>query len=442
MLKKVLMTAVAVAALLTVTTAMAGTVFLPSAMNQTIEGVQYRSIIWITNTGEGPTRVNLRYIPMGTDGAAALEAEEVEYDESVVVQPASTVVLTAAYGPQGMLEVTSEGKIHAVSELNAFSASGQKLTSASVPLIGADRTLGGGETAELMALERQIGASQTNVGINNLDFEANECRIRVYDSLGEQLAGTAIVTVPPLGQLEFYDAFGILGEPSIDGARIAVTCEAPFYAYATLLSRVPFAVHFIAPAAGGDLALAGPPASGTLLERNGQFFAPRQGDSLLNLPLPLEPGVDYESVTVEVDMFVATLPTTLFTSTLQLRRRGPGGLFWAHTIRGGGRQKTLLDMGVGDALVHQGPNGTWFERSNYRLVVHYDVNVGQIDWQVFRNNQLVEQLVRPIGRFDLRHDGQGVDLIFGLDKVYDNAFFPPWGFRFSNLRVSAVASTQ
>lgn len=443
MMKKVLMAAVAVTALLTATVASAGMLYLPLAANQTIEGVQYRSIVWITNNGQGPAQVDLRFIPTGTDGAVGLEADPVVYDETLVIAPGTTFVTSAALGSLGMLEITSEGNIHALSELNAFSPSGQKLTTTSVPLLDAGNILSPGETAQLLALERQINASQTNLGLVNLNNEESECRIESYDALGQPIAGAAIITVPPLGHREFNDALGILGVPSIDGARFAVTCDSPFYTYATLLSRFPEAIHFVTPAAGGNEALAGPPQSGTILNRPGQFFAASRSNPLQRVALPLEQGVDYQSVTVEVDMFVpGSLPTTLFTSTLQLRRAGRNGLFWAHTIRGGGRLKTLLDMGVGDGLVHQGSDRTWGLGSTYRVVAVYDVELGQIDWQVYRGNRQVERLVRSIGRFDLRHDGQGIDLIFGQDKVYDNAFFPPWGFRFSNLRVSAVATTQ
>ena len=439
MMKKTLTAVAASVAILVAGSVSAGTVYLPLAMNKTVEGKQYRTIIWATNTTNEPVKVDLRFIPSMTDGTLGFDDPP---DETVTVPPRLSQPLTAAYDQLGMLEVRSEGDLHYVGELHSFSPGGQRLSSTSIPVVDASNLLSAGATAHLLALERQPEGSESNLGIINLGGDEAACKIKAYRPDGSQILGTAIVSVPALGHREFPDAFGILGEPSIDGARFAVSCDQPFYAYGILLSWIPDSTQFVAPARGGDSALTDPAKSGKLINLPGNFFTSTQSNGELRIALPIDAGVQYDSMTIDFDMFLSRLPTDFFTATVQLRRNSKGGLFFAHTIRGGGRQKSILDMGVGDGLVHQGNNGTWAERSQYHLRFEYDTVAGFIDLLVTRGNQQVEHMRGAIGRFDLMHSGEGIELIFGLPKAYDNAYFPPWGSRFSNLVLSGVASVQ
>jgi|GEM_PF-4043604 len=440
-MKKIFPLAAAVACLLIAGVAVAGTVYLPGAMNQTIEGKQYRSLLWITNTGNQPADVVLRFIPSLVDGTEGLE--EGEFDQAIIVPANSTVPVSAGLGKIGMLEArTDSDNVFYVGELNSFSQGGQKLAATSVPLIDAQNLLSAGSTAHLLALERQTGVAQTDLGLVNLGSEETDCTIRAFRPEGAQIQSTVTIPVPPLSHRDFSGAFGILGESTVDGARFEVSCADPFYAYATILSRVPDSTQFVTAAAGGGDGLIDPSATGEIARLNGQFFRSSQTQGQMSVELNVPPGVNYDSMTVEFDMQTARFPTNLFTATAQLRRGGAGGLFWAHTIRGGGRNKTLLDMGVGDGLVHQGGNGKWAENAPYHIRAHYDTVAGRIDWHVTQGNRTVERINARIGRFDLRHDGQGIDLIFGLSRAFDNAFFPPYNFRFSNLSVTGVASVD
>ena len=427
------------ACLLFAAAASAGTVYLPAAMNQTIEGKPYRSLLWITNTGNQPAQVGLRFIPSMSDGTEGLA--EGGFDQVVVVQAGSTVPVSAGLGKIGMLEARTESEsIFYVGELNSFSQGGQKLASTSVPLIDAESLLSAGSTAHLLALERQVAAAQTDLGVVNLGADETECVIRAFRPEGGQIQSTVTIPVPALGHRDFSGAFGILGESNLDGARFEVSCADPFYAYATILSRLPDSTQFVAPAAGGGDGLIDPVATGEIVRLDGQFFRSTQNQGELRIPLDVPVGVGYDSITVEFDMRTARFPEQHFAATAQLRRRGTGGLYWAHTIRGGGRNKTILDMGFEEE--HRGRNGAWAENARYRVRVEYDTVAGRIDWRVSQGNRTVEHINAPIGRFDLRHDGQGIDLIFGLSRVYDGAFFPPYNFRFSNLSVTGVASVE
>jgi hypothetical protein len=435
MSKRILLSLAAVVAILAAGAAAAGTVYLPLATNQSLDGKQYRTIIWATNTSNQSVQVQLRFIPSGTDGTVGFDGPA---DETFFVGPRQSMPVAAGLGSIGMLEVRSDANLSYIGELHSFNPGGQRMSSTAVPLVDASRMLSAGETAQLLAMERQPAGSESNLGILNLGGDEAACTIRAFRPNGTQIQGSATVAVPPLGHREFPDALGILGEPSIDGARFEVSCDQSFYAYGVLLSRIPDSTQFVAPAAGGENALIDPAKSGQIVNMGGNFFSANVTKGALTIPVVVPAGVNYETMTFEWDMWVPKLPTPLFTATMQFRRNSKGGLFWAHTIRGGGRNKSILDMGVGDGLVHQGESGVWVENANHHVRVHYDTTAGIIELEVSRNGRVVERQRGGIGRFDLGHSGEGMVLIIGLDKAYDNAFFPPWGFRFSNLRVTGL----
>lgn len=430
--KKLIMAVFVALSLLAAGVASAGTVYLPLAINQEADGAFYRTLLWATNTGDKASQVEVRFISTRTNGVDGGKVRKVN------VAPGASVPIGNELQGNGFAEITADEQVVFVAELKSFGASGQPLSSASVPLVDSENLLPAGAIAHLLALERTISVSTTNLGILNLGPEPTECTVRAFRPDGRQIQGTVRLDMWALGHVEFEDAFGILGEPSIDGARFQVSCDAPFFAYASLFSTLPDAIHFVIPARGGPGALPSPIAGGTLVNVPGNFFTANPAKSILEIPLPIEAGQQFSSITVEFDLATQRFPTDLFTATVGLLRPVPGGLYWNHTVRAGGRFRSVLDMGVGDSLVHRGQTNVWGEFTNYRVKAIYDTSTGTIDFQLFRGNQLVEQLIGAIGRFNLSHNGEGIFVVFGLSKIYDNAFFPPYNWRFSNLKVSGV----
>jgi hypothetical protein len=410
--------------------AAAATHYLPLAVSQTTNGKQLRSLLWITNGGSQPAEVRVRFIPTMTDGAAAVG----QGVQVVQVQPGASVPVAAAGGGVGMLEVSaSAGQLDFAGELNTFAGNGQRRSAAGMPLVGAGDVVPAGGTVRLLALERQPGAAETDLGLLNLGSEEGSCTIHAFRVDGSRIRSAATVWMPALGHREFLDAFGILGEGGLDGARFDVTCDQPFWAYAVVQGLAPDSTQFVVPAAHLADGLADAVADPGLL-RQGTFFTATEAEGELRIRLPLDAGVAYRSVEVEVDFALGNLPTIYYTSTLQVRRNGKGGpLYWAHTIRGGDRMKSVLDMGA--EKIYGGKNGIWQEQASHRLLARYDTVAKTLVFEVRRGGALVERLQAPAAHLDLRHGGEGIDLVFGQAKVFTNAFYPPFGSRFSNLRV-------
>ncbi|HEX2254905.1 MAG TPA: hypothetical protein VHQ65_16695 [Thermoanaerobaculia bacterium] len=441
MKNKIVLTALA--AVLAAAPAFAGTLYVPMAVDKQIDGELQRTLVWVTNPTGTPQQFEMRFISTGTDGT------EGEADRKVTVPPLATVVVNPApAGGLGIAELTGPDELIYVGELNSFGTDGQLIDSSAMPLVGSQNLIAAGAPAHLQALEREVAGTRTNLGITNLGTGEAACTVKAFRPSGAQIQGTATVPVAPLGHIEFSDAFDILQEPSIDGARFEISCNEPFYPYAAIYGEFPDFVKFVGPSESGASNLLPPgdrPISGELVRQNGSFFLPRTGDSYMEIDLPIPAGQRYDSLSVEFDMQTSKFPTTFFISTFGLLRPVRGGTYFAHTIRGN-NGKSILDMGIGEihdgGIVHRGETGVWEQNGTHNVRVHYDTVNGTILWEVRRGGQLVERIQGAIGRFNLVHNGEGFKLIFGLSKVYgDGAFFPPWNFRFSNLVVRGVPSS-
>jgi hypothetical protein len=436
-------TALAVAALLWAGTATAGTVYLPFAANKAIGGKTYRTNMWITNTGFQAQEVTLRFIPADTPGV------EGGSTATITVGPRQTFkALVGEVGQVGMVEATGGDDIVYSARLDSFSSGGLTQSRANLPLIGAKAVYAAEEMVHLQGGERTKAGSSTHLGIATFGAEAGQCVIKVFRSVGGQVQSTATVVAPELGQRYFEDVFDILGEESIADARFEVSCDVPFFPYLVLLGSTPDSTQFGMPAAIGadSLTLAAPgPKAGELARHNGEFFHPVQGASSMEIPLPIAAGVVYDSITFEFDVWVFDLPGpaggTNFTGTVIFMRPSKGGTFLAHTIRANGLGKSILDLG--NHQVARGESGVWQERAQHHVKATLDQANRRLTWEVSRNGSRLETVTANMDARQIVHSGEGLKLLLGLPKVYDEgAYLPPWGSVFSNLVVSGVPRPQ
>ncbi|HEX2165125.1 MAG TPA: hypothetical protein VHM02_14370 [Thermoanaerobaculia bacterium] len=453
--------ALAVAAL----PALAGTVVLPHAEHRQVDGEVRQVLLWATNPTAEPRDFTVRFIPTNVDGRTGAQAAK-----HYRVPAGGTIpVGTAPFGAVGMAEITGYEHLAFTGELNVLTTGNQLIASTEVPLVGSGDLVPARTWAHLLALERDHTMRTSDLGIVNLSRAAGSCTVASMRADGSWIEAPNEIALAPAGHRFFPDAFGALGEPQLDGGRFQITCTVPFWPYAAVTGQVPDFAKLVVPAATGQSALgpltnpppAGPPSSnpppsnppptnpppsnpppppsgpvaGELMRRDGTFHATPQGSSYMEITLPIARGQRYRSLTIDFDLATGRFPSNLYIGTVGLMRPVRRGTFFAHTVRAD-RGKTIIDMGVGDGLVHRGGNDVWRPNTNYHVRVHYNGAGRQIVWELFRGGALVERVAGRVGHPDLVHNGEGIKLFFGLDKAYDNAFFPPWGWRFSNLVVS------
>jgi len=417
----------------------AGTLYLPLAAEQSIDGEHHRTLLWATNPSSSAKTFSVRFIPTGSAGTGG------EADASHVVPPGATVPIAAVDAGVGMLEVTGPDELAFIGELNTFGPTGQLIHSTEIPLVGLRNMLASGETAHLLALEREIAGSRTDLGIDNLGTAEASCTIRTFRADGSQILSTVTLTVPALGQRFFPDAFGILSEPSIDGGRFEVSCNQSFFAWAAVFGEFPDFSKFVVPSSGGLPTTGAPdpnpndpvpnPGEQVVVRRPGQFFAGRNGASKVEIAIPTPEGEYYSRGVIEMDVQTGVI-NKVFTTVVGLLRPNPNrALYFGHFVRGENKhglvQKTILD--VDHEVSHDGANGVWLRNASYHVRFVYDTVGRNIELTVTRGGLVVERLTGRITNLDLGHDGQGMKLIFGIDGVAADAYYPPIGWTFSNL---------
>lgn len=456
--RKTVLALAAAAVVVTALPAVAGTVYLPHAEYRQIEGEFRQVLLWVTNPTAEPHNFSLRFIPTDTDGRESAGAPQ-HYQ----VPPGGTMPIgTAPLGSIGMAEISGYEHLAFVGELNVLTPDHRQISSTEIPLVSSSDVVPARTWAHLVALEREHTMRTSDLGLLNLSGEAGTCTVASFHAGGNWIQAPVEVPLAAYGHRFFDDAFGLLGEPQLDGARFQISCSVPFWTYSTVVSRVPEFVKIAVPAQTGQSTLlppSAPPASpppaspppatpppadpppqgqsGELVRLDGTFLHAVQGASYTDIVLPIPRGKRYRSLTVEFDVTTGGFPTNLYIGTVGLMRPVRGGTYFAHTVRAD-RGKSILDMGVGDHLVHRGSNDVWKKNTTFRVKAHYNAANRQVVWELFRGGSLVERMTGGIGNANLSHGGEGMRVFFGLGKAYDNAFFPPWGWRFSNLVVSGV----
>lgn len=458
--RKTVLATAAVAAAALALPALAGTVYLPHAEFRQVDGETRQVLLWATNPTNEPQGFSLRFIPTNTDGRHTAGAPQ----HFQVPGGATIPVGVAPFGAVGFAEITGYDHLAFAGELNVMAADNRQVASTEIPLLGSGDVVPARHWAHLVALERDFTLRKSDLGLVNATGATGTCTIASFRADGSWVQPPVEVQLAAAGHRFFGDAFGMLGENQIDGARFQVSCTVPFSTYAVVAGSSPELAKFVVAASTAQSTLtpvtappatnpppattppptnpppATPPpppaAAGELLRRDGNFLSAVQGASYLEVDLPIARGQRFRSITVEFDVATSRFPTNLYIGTIGLMRPVRGGTYFAHTVRAD-RGKSILDMGIGDNLVHRGSNDVWRTNTNYHVKATYNAANRQIVWELYRGGALVERLVGATSNKALVHNGEGMKLFFGYGKVYDNAFFPPYGWRFSNLVVSA-----
>ncbi|PYQ67495.1 MAG: hypothetical protein DMF53_01640 [Acidobacteria bacterium] len=257
--------AVALAAVLAIGTsdaAFAGAVYVPVPDPVSAAGSTHVVQLWVTNTGTTQSAYTATALDAETDGtqrpAQGPPASQVAAGRTTVLNGIGTV------GKVGLLEVATSSSTSIEARLISTAPNGITASVSPVPLISSSNQIGSGQTAILLGLRRDnTHGDYTNLGVINLAHQASQCEIKLFRADGTQIAATAQVTFKPLSLRFFADAFKLLGELDAADARAEVSCNQPFYAYATLYTALSSELLFITPAPTGASTLPGPGDNGT-----------------------------------------------------------------------------------------------------------------------------------------------------------------------------------
>jgi hypothetical protein len=242
--------------------AFAGAVYVPVPDPISAAGSTHVVQLWMTNTGTTQSAYTATVLDAETDGTqrptTGPPAFHVAAGRTTVLNGIGTV------GKVGLLEVATSSSLSIEARLFSTAPNGLTTSVTPVPLISSSNQAGAGQTAILLGLRRDnTHGDYTNLGVVNLAHQASQCDIKLFRADGSQIATTAQVTFKPLSLRLFADAFKLLGELDAADAQAVVSCDQPFYAYATIYTALSSELLFVTPAPSGASTLPGPGDNGT-----------------------------------------------------------------------------------------------------------------------------------------------------------------------------------
>lgn len=457
------------------TPAFAGTVYVPVAPQQQVGQVSYRTQIAVSNPGSVARRLTASFLQSGRDG---LQAGSTPATITVPAHGTSLLTNLAPAGREGMLEITGSELLAVSARLEAVSTAGRVVSSTPLPVVGSESLVPGGTTAHLQGIGRNATGFVHRFGLINLGTQGAACTVTAWRATGTAVGSPARLTAPARSHRSVTGPFAALGAAYFSDARLEMTCDQPFFVYAlqlgpqgaglvstpsrTLQSDLASVEELARARDDGDGDVGGgrggqggeddddddngeagngggDNGGGTTVSgqdnvsHKGVFLNARQGDSYKAFELPLRAGVRYKKVTVDFDLYVNKWSTPLFHSIASLRRNDRT-LYYGLLMRSD-RRKTIIDLGREKTATGVGP---WAQKGTYHIRMTADAQARTITMQMFQGGNLVHTVSGPMTNWDLSVSAKTrIRVDFGATKVADGAYFPPYGWRYSNLAVKA-----
>lgn len=172
----------------------------------------------------------------------------------------------------------------------------------------------------------------------------------------------------------------------------------------------------------------------------GDFLEVSSLDLCRSFTVPLRQGVPYKAVYVEFDMYLKQWVTPIFHNVSSLRRtakkRLQRVLYYGLIIRGD-KRRTVLDLGAEKQVKEYHP---WNEETLYHVVMEVNKPGKRVKMDVYQDGNPVFGAQGKMTARDITNLGgdKEVKVDFSSGGVAFHAYFPPTGWKFSNLKVTAV----
>jgi hypothetical protein len=206
----------------------AGELIIPLTSGVAADGTTYATRVWVTNPGGASRRWTPSFIALGADGT------KVAAGNPLSIAPGATVPVTnlAPAGQGGMLLVSGAPQVLITARLEAVARDGAMRAAVAGPLVsGHDLTAARG-TLHLHGLSHKQGGLITDLYLINASRQPAQCTLSAYRDDGSTAATGVRYSLAALSVRVVEGALAVLGAPNVDEARVAVSCDQPFYAYA------------------------------------------------------------------------------------------------------------------------------------------------------------------------------------------------------------------
>lgn len=442
---------------------LAGTVYVPVLTDNGVNDQEYVTRVWLTNEGSSPQVIETLLLPMNSDGTKDRDSSQ-KAVEKTTVRAGQTVVLEMG-NQAGLLELSSDGvtvdKLAVSAEVRNTALVGSAETHTIAPVIHSRNIAEPGDTLVLQGLRRTQQGVFSNLLLTNLGHAETQCTVKVFRPDGGQIAGTALLTLKALSQVQFSDALNLLGESHIGDVNARVSCDQPFYAYLTLYESATGEVVFARPSATADSTLARPGEEqpsvpgAVVFTRNGVFHTPEKHEPSAIFNIPVSPDAAFSNVIVDFDFYhggwYAKDPSGLH-SLVWLHRGACCWPKWGENITtfanafGPGKNaiKMISNMDLpkagnkskGDTNFALQPGQT------YHAHFEYDTLRGKAWMTISQGGNQVAYVEMPTTTNRLVPDNSAAWMIyFGHEDIYGQgigAERPSYGWKYQNLRVEFI----
>lgn len=430
---------------------LAGDVYVPLATHTTLGAATYRTLLIATNTGTASSGFSVTFFHGGTGQAQP---------SSYSLPPGATLRLynVVPAGARGMFEIDGAPEIVVSARVEALTGNGSVLASSQVPVISAANAAAPGTTVRLLGLEHAAAGATSDLGLLNLSGQPAQCTLEVFRANGGRIGDRIHLSLLPRSNRDFAGALAILGQTSIKDVRFDVSCNQIFGTYAlvyrsggpetVVLGRAASLERDLVPVGGGG------GGDGTVtFTLPGQFAI---GNNFATYDLPLKDGVQYGHARIEFDLFINQWlqihpDNHNFKNVASFRRsaksRSERLLFWGLILKGSGTFRSILDMGQApgaeDGLTIKSDKGPWKPVSTYHLVLDFDAEARRIVFEAYQGGQRVQRLEGPVVFTDIFNlPNKKVRVDFSSDGIGDGAYFPTFGWKYSNLVVKLTPRGQ
>ncbi len=391
--------------------------------------------------GSGVNDVDVTYVPENVSGVNLPVVHQ-----KVYIGPSTSTtypLLDITPNAPGLVVVDSEAGL--TPDEVALEAGGKLVgTGWELPLLTSGTGFAAGKTAYVLNMTKN-GAASTNLSIYNLGSAVAACSFKVLRPKGSTIEERTGISVPALGTRRFDDALRQAG----NGGRIvgAVTCNQPFYAMGAFPNEDRTLVRINYPIAA--FPVAGTPV--TMVSKTGQFLncLPDFSFQRFTLPFALSgnsgPGPRYKTLTIDFDVKTGDPEYVVIRNIVGMLRAG--GRRFGKTLffgsfdrpQASGGAKMLVDLGTPyiETVVKRNADLTGLQ--NLHFHIQLDSEQRTMTYQISNATRSLFDVTSGFFNDDLNAVGDAQPVLeFGLPGVADNAYFPPYRWKFLNLKVVAT----
>jgi hypothetical protein len=424
----------------------AGSVYVPVTLPTWFDGSLHSTEVWVSNPAGAQRGFSTHFIPASTDGRHSGGTE--------IPVPAMRTFLLSNVGPtSGLLEVRSGQEMSVEAQLINTSPAGIQ-TRTSVPVISSTNTIASGKAAYLIGLERDPGrGTVSNLGVVNLGTQGAQCELKLFRVDGTPIGSTVTLSFFALSLRQFDDALGAVGEPKISDARAQVTCNQPFFVFASVVNLPLSQVWFLEPSASTVADSGGnpppPPTPGpgnsVVFQKSGHIHtATPPNNAKGTVDIPIQTTLAVKRMVIECDFIPGPWNPE--------KVPGNHGIIWLYrgkfrgntiaNVNAFGPNKHTIKMNqnvdLGAQQVTNAEGGLQLQQGKrYHLRYTYDATTNQITAEVSQAGTTLKTL-RMAGTASgqiLTVHPPALNVEFGHFPGQEGPEIPSWGWSYYDLRV-------